>query len=582
MSASATLEPADSGEIDAKDVEADENALDELDPAESGGIDLKDVEFDETDSQGSQEFEDIAIRFTSMEEGKLFSEAIELCRAGLRRADRILILIQDGNSLNIKDSYGSKAAFVTLKREISSAIIRRVRRKNRAIYINDAMVDEELSPRQSIRRIGQRSVLCTPINSRGQYIGILYADSVSVIGAFGDTELRWSIRLATALGKRLGQLEPREKKKSFTGPATAKEFESAPIGAKAAPLPRPKPEEKVVFLRSLACMLGSGFPIHGALDLLAEGQDRMAPYAVSMAEAVSKGLPLSRAFARHPDLFGKDVINLLIVGENSGTLDEVTSTIADAEEKQMVMRGKVISALTYPAVVFGFCALSCLLAPPLFLNDFFANLDQTSNVALPWLTRMVMAVSAALWNPALWIGLITIALLTRYIIREASTSAYLVRQAESLLLGAPVLGETYRNIVVLRFARALGLQLGAGMYLNRSVLLAGESSGSPLLLEEAGVVVQRVKAGESFSFALDRSQFFPKTLVEFIRVGEETAKLPEMCGFIESLLTARAEASIETAQAMIEPLAMSIVGFLVGIVAMACLLPLVQMVQAFV
>ena len=93
--------------------------------------------------------------------------------------------------------------------------------------------------------------------------------------------------------------------------------------------------------------------------------------------------------------------------------------------------------------------------------------------------------------------------------------------------------------------------------------------------------MDRVLIGESFSFALESSKFFPKLLVEFIKIGEETATMPQMCQFVVSLLAMKTQSSIEMLQSLIEPLAMAIVGILVGAVAIACLLPLVQMVMAF-
>jgi type IV pilus assembly protein PilC len=558
-----------------------------LDPSDSGGIDLDQEQVDmKSCLETAPSLSSAPIKFASVDEKNLYVEAIELCRKGLSRADRILILIQEGKSLSIKESFGSKAAFVIMREEVSSAIVRRARRKNRAVYINDALADEELSPRQSIRRIGQRSVLCTPINSEGKNIGILYADSISEVGAFDEDNLRWSIRLATALGRKLSEVRksrpsPSSQANTFL-PSFKKEKvpQDEPSALRSFPLP--STSEKVIFLRSLACMLSSGFPIFGALDLLSNGRDRMAPFASQIAQDVSKGWTLSSACARHPQLFGKDLVNLLSVGENSGTLDNVTVALADAQENQMLMKNKVVSALTYPAVIFGFCALCCFLAPPLFLNDFFANIAETSSSSLPWLTRLVMWCSAALWNPGVWVAVLSLGVLLKQAFKRSGRSASATQFLESRLLDVPVFGEMYRNISVLKFARALGMQLEAGMYLDKSVLLAAEASGSPLLSSEAQGVVKRIKSGESFSFALERSEFFPRTLIEFIRVGEETAKLGEMCAFVERLLTTKTENSIEVMQALIEPLAMAVVGILVGIVAIACLLPLVQMVQAFV
>ena len=564
-----------------------------MSPSDSGGID---VALEESVDTGPNESETgldtVPIKLTSRSESELFVEVLELCKDALSRADRVLILLQEDKSLAVKASYGSKAAFMIMREEVSSAIVRRVRRKNRAVYINDALADEDLGPRQSIRRIGQRSVLVSPINSRGKNIGILYADSISLIGAFTDEDLRWSIRLATALGKKLTSVDQ-------SGPASVQTIEK-PIAKSFVPwhslrkvdalaqpedtllmAPLPKGAEKVVFLRSLACMVSSAFPIHGALDLLADSPGRMAPYAIRIAEDVGKGMPLSAAFGKHPRIFGKDFINLIYVGENSGTLDNVMTTLADAEEANMLMKTQVMSALTYPLIVFLFTAVGCMLAPPLFLNDFFASL-KAANVQLPLLTRMVMQAAAAMWNPFFWVVVLSVILGIKSFLAGSRRKEQIYQYIERAFLRTAVFGEIYKDLSVLRFARALGMQLDAGIYLDKSIKLAGEASGSPLLNVESQQVAERLSTGESFSFALERSEFFPKLLIEFIRIGEETATMPRMCQFVVSLLAMKTQSSIEMLQSLIEPLAMAVVGILVGAVAIACLLPLVQMVMAFI
>jgi len=534
----------------------------------------------------------VPIRLTSKYEGDLYVEALELCKEELARADRVLILLQENKSLALKASYGSKAAFMIMREEISSSIVRRVRRKNRAVFLNDALADADLGSSQSIKRIGQRSVLCTPINSRGQNIGILYADSISLIGAFTDEDLRWSIRLATALGKSLTTVE----KSDFMPIQPVERPFKEPrlpwralrqVDALAEPddvlvlAPLPKGPEKVVFLRSLACMVEAGFPVQSALDLLADSKGGMGPYAYRIAQDVSKGMAMSRAFAKHPRLFGKDFVNLLLVGENSGTLDNVLVALADAEESNVLMRTRVMSALTYPLIVFLFTGLGCLAAPPLFLNDFFATLSE-ANIQLPWITQLVMQASAALWSPGYWMILLAAVWSIKTALFASKQKVVIYQTLERAFLRLAVFGEIYKDLSILKFARALGMQVEAGMYLDQSIKLAGEASGSPLLKLESELVRERLQAGESFSFALERSEFFPKALIEFIRVGEETAKLGEMCQVVVRLLADKTENSIETLQALVEPLAMALVGILVGTVAIACLLPLVQMVMAFI
>ena len=532
-----------------------------------------------------------SVQLLSKSSESLFEEALQHCRKRFSSADRILILHQEHRTLSVRACYGNKAAFVVTTEEVSRAIIRRVRRTNRAIVIGDALNDEDLQASGSVKKIGQRSVLCAPVIMGGKTEGLIYIDSASLINAFNIEELRWAIRLATALSRALARLEraesaeldkppipdaPKSRKVASSSRPTRTGEDGLETPSHFRRLPRPSLSDKAVFYRALACMLSSGFPVHSSLQLLSENDSKVAPFSAQLLEDVEKGVPLSRAMSRFPSLFPLDERHLIRVGENSGTLDNTAETIAQAVEQEVASRGRLSSALLYPTVVFAFCLILVLAAPPLFLNDFFNNLTQ-SGVELPWLSKGVMWGAAFLAHPVTLGTGFVIAVLARPTLRRFFQS----RQFESWLLGVPVAGSVYRTLLTTRLVRALGLQLEAGLYLDASLRLAGAATGSEIVREEMESVIERVMNGNSLEFALRRSSFFPPLLTEFIAVGEETGKVPEMCIVIERLLTFELEEAIDTAQGLVEPMVMAVIGLMVGVVALACLLPLVRMVQNF-
>ena len=69
---------------------------------------------------------------------------------------------------------------------------------------------------------------------------------------------------------------------------------------------------------------------------------------------VESGTPLSEAIAKYPKVFNRLYINLVRAGETSGTLDLVLNRISGFQEKELALRGKIKSALTYPVLVLVF------------------------------------------------------------------------------------------------------------------------------------------------------------------------------------------------------------------------------------
>lgn len=343
-------------------------------------------------------------------------------------------------------------------------------------------------------------------------------------------------------------------------------------------LGRPKLAEQAVFFRSLACLLSSGVTLLGAMNTLSETKSPMSPVAAHLAVDLNKGIPLSSAMSRFPRLFSIDVRSLIAVGEKGGSLDVTMDLIAREVEKQWALWERVKGALTYPMIIAFFCLAGIVLAPPLFLNDFFENL-QNSQVQLPLLSRLIMNTSKAVTSPYTPPVLLLTAMLAAQLWKWVKRSKRARREGERLLLSTPVVGEVFSNLRSLQFYRALGLQLEAGLYLDRSLKLSAQVCGSPGFQEEIGAAVERIKAGETLSFSLLRSGLFPRLSVEFIKVGEETGKVPEMCRAVERLLTQETEHAIEMGQAFIEPVTMAVLGIITGLIAIGCLLPLIRMIQ---
>jgi type II secretory pathway component PulF len=564
----------------------------------------------------------------------LLKEALVKVRDQIRTADRVIFLMQEGRQFAIKAAHGGRPGRQLPVEKVSRSILRRVRRTGRTLFLSDAMSDNGLGPRRSIQEIGQRSVICAPLKARGKVVGLMYADTVSMIAAFTPAHLQWVNRLTESLNEQLEPLVPGYLEtlgEQTTAPGDdpesplilplqpAESVRSLPLGglplrpsngtalAEVALAPdhtplgpeehkarqaqrqeareraRERPlrlRELALFYRPLSSMLAAGITVHHALDLLGEQTSRQALVARSLHQDVVHGHRLSLAMARFPAIFSAVQRALIKVGEETGSLDIVTRSLADHAEHRMKLRGKVIGALTYPVLVACFTLLGCMLAPPLFLNDFFLSL-QSSGVALPPLTRLVMTLAAALWSPLVWLLAMASGYVGNRLWRKIRAHPDRARQLERALLAVPVFGPVRQAFFLLDFMQSLALQLEAGLRLDKSLLLSATVSDNAYLQERTLWVVDHVKSGDSLSFALRRARVFPRAVVEFVQLGEETGKMSDCLRYSEALLRERAEAALEIAQAMMEPLAISLVGILVGVVALACMLPLVRMFEAF-
>ncbi len=569
--------------------------------------------------------------FEAVDVDGLMQEALEKVTGQIRTADRVVFLLQEGRQLSIKAAHGGRPGREMPVEKVSRAILRRVRRTGRTLFLSDAMNDNGLGARRSIQEIGQRSVICAPLKANGKVVGLVYADTVSLIAAFTPAHLQWVNRMTESLNQQLGPLIPDYMETMLEDamvpgddpdtdlvlplqprtmappplvrpygldavaevalapdqrPIDFKKSKAARVKDRAAEKARTRKQHPVkmielaTFYRGLSSMLAAGITIHRALDVLGEQDSSTAPVARALHHDVVNGHRLSVSMARFSHVFTIVQRSLIRIGEETGSLDILSQSLSEHVENRLQLKSKMVAAITYPVMVGVFCFLACLFAPPLFLNDFFATL-RDSRVPLPVLTQFVMAVSKALWSPFFWLLLVGGGMTVRNGYRKMMAHPVWSKRWEQATLEMPVVGPVRQSFFLLDFMQTLALQLEAGMRLDKSLQLSAKVSGNSYLIEKIDWVVEEIKGGSNLSYALHRTKVFPRTVVEFVSLGEETGKMSDCLRFAETMLREAAESTLEAAEALMEPLAVCLVGILVGIVALACMLPLVRMFEAF-
>ena len=131
-----------------------------------------------------------------------------------------------------------------------------------------------------------------------------------------------------------------------------------------------------------------------ALYILAEQTENKALAEITnqVRIDVEKGASLSQALSKHPKAFSRLYIAMVKAGEIGGVLDSVLLRLADTIEKQVELRRKVKSAMTYPAVV-AVLVLVIVSAMLLFIIPMFEDLYSELGGTLPVPTRILISIS---------------------------------------------------------------------------------------------------------------------------------------------------------------------------------------------
>jgi type IV pilus assembly protein PilC len=337
-------------------------------------------------------------------------------------------------------------------------------------------------------------------------------------------------------------------------------------------------KDVAVFSRQLATMLSSGLSILRALAILVE-QTESRPLAKVIAEMkldIERGLSLSQAVARHPDVFPEIYLAMVRAGESGGTLDDVMVRLATTLEKQLELRGKVKSAMTYPIAIAGIVVL-IVAAMLLFVVPMFESMYADLGGTLPLPTQMLIQGSRFLTRTWWLIGLAVIGGIVAFRRWTSTPGGRLAVDRSKLRL--PVFGGLIRKTSVARFARTLASLVRSGVPIMESMEIVGGTSGNAVLAAAVGAARERVRLGESVSESLMGADVFPPMVVQMIAVGEETGTIDSMLDKVADFYDSEVEATVNALTSLIEPLLMVFMGVSVGGMVVSLYMPMFKVIS---
>ncbi len=328
-----------------------------------------------------------------------------------------------------------------------------------------------------------------------------------------------------------------------------------------------------IMARQLATMIQSGLSLLRALNILSDQTENqaLARKIQDVRSDVETGVSMSQALSKHPETFPPIMINMIRAGEIGGFLDNVLVSIAENFEASVKLRGKVKSAMTYPVVVF-VIAIVAVVGMLLFIVPTFANMFASLGGELPWITQLLVNMSAFLKVAGIPIlaGIVGLAF---FWMRNKHKQEFRER-VEPLYLKAPVFGMLTRKIALARFTRNFGAMIKAGVPILQALDIVGEASGNIVIERAAKDVKESVRTGQSLAGPLADHPIFPPMVVQMIAVGEDTGALDEMLEKIAEFYDQEVEATTEQLTSLIEPLMIGFLGGIVGFMVIGLYMPI--------
>jgi len=336
--------------------------------------------------------------------------------------------------------------------------------------------------------------------------------------------------------------------------------------------------EIAIMTRQLATLLGAGFPLVSALDLLVP-QTKSPLFKKILArikDEIVAGQSFAQALEHYPGAFSPLYINMIRAGESSGTLEIILDRLAEINEKQVALGDRIKTTLTYPLFVSFFGAIVLILLLMFVvpsITSIFADMHQT----LPLPTRLLLGISALL--KAYWwlfgFGLAGLFLALRVARKTRRGRLWWDRAALSL----PITGTIVRKLAVARFSRTLGSLLENGVAMLPALDTVKNITDNRLISAAVQSAAQEVEKGQGLGNSLAAVEAFPSLSVQMIQVGEQSGHLEEMLAKIADIFENEVEAQLLRAISLLEPVMIILIGGLVGFIVLSVCLPIFEMSQ---
>jgi general secretion pathway protein F len=334
-------------------------------------------------------------------------------------------------------------------------------------------------------------------------------------------------------------------------------------------------QDVAIMTRQFATLQSAQVPLDECLTALV-GQVENILLRNSLAdikEAVSEGKSLAEAMRVHDRVFDRLYVNMVKAGESAGNLNIVLERLADFQEYQIAVRGKVMGAMAYPAImivaaIFVIIYLFVSVVPK--LQKVFDSLG----VDLPWITKFLISVSEFLQYQ--WYIVIIALVAVFFLFRSWYRSEKGRMSFDRKILKMPIIGSIAIRVNVSTFTKTLSTLLGSGVPIIEALEITKNIIGNKCISDVVGESKIAVQEGESLGGVIEKSGQFPALVSHMIKTGEKTGELENMLQHVAKAYDAEVERKIESLIAMIEPIMILVLAGIVVIVVVALLVPMLS------
>ena len=335
--------------------------------------------------------------------------------------------------------------------------------------------------------------------------------------------------------------------------------------------------DKVIFFRQLATMIKAGVTLGNALNILVDQtkNPRLADSIRRIKMAVDGGFSLSGAMRTRAE-FNTLMVSIVSAGEEGGKLDESLDRLATFLERQDELRRKIVSAVTYPAVVILFAVFILYILVTVVMPR-FSQVFRGLNVPLPTLTIQVFNFSE--WMAEFWYIPLLAIFLFGVVVSMLAKNKDTKPAMDAMKLKLPLVGDIFFKSAMARSNRTLASLVDSGVPILKSLEMTAEVTDNAVIGKAYTSLRDAARKGASLGDTAKNIPVFPVMIAHMMKVGEETGQLETMLDKVAGWFEMELDEKIKRLTSILEPVLIIFVGGIVALVALAIFTPIVTAIQ---
>lgn len=329
------------------------------------------------------------------------------------------------------------------------------------------------------------------------------------------------------------------------------------------------------FYTELGLLLKAGISLKDALDLVENAQKKKQQKAIlqSISEEILMGSSLSETLKPKKEFTEYEYYSIKI-GEETGTLQQVTEQLGAFYSRKNGQRRNIISALTYPTIILSTAVLVVAFMLS-YVVPMFQDIFKQQNLDLPKITKFIIAASD-FFKAYGWVFLaIFIALIASKGL--LNKKLWYRRLKDRLTLKLPYIGNFIKTIYLSQFTQAVSLLTASKVPLVNSIQLVKKMISFMPLQDALEVVESDILKGNSLSESLSKHSLFDTKMIALVKVAEETNQNEFIFQRLNSQYTTQVQQKSKLLSTALEPFIIMVVGVLVGVILIAMYLPMFRL-----